>query len=285
MKQSSKVNAMWKEGCGLSLNNPGAQYFELKVDAGKGVWFGLADEDHFGEGWKSSGLMYGGNLSDGGGLKRSNFGGWPKAGDVIGMRAEIVQGSTLRVDFSLNGEGLGTGFEITPLQSAHLLPLYPVVSFHDPPAEATICRKSAPAPESMERPGTVEATSIDGQWSIAAKSIDPTLERDVDDVVFAVEPSMQDITLSAQVANSMRVTLNRMSPHTVMGRECIMTMMMPPPFLQGLEEKVCEILKSTKDLKLGTNELVLEYGDGTLRLEPHQKTFKPVQLDEVDWVK
>ncbi|CAJ1383560.1 unnamed protein product [Effrenium voratum] len=106
--KGSKINAL----CDLCFVD-GEHYFEVEVLEGKGCWVGVTTKAGFGEGYKMKGLFYGGpgNLSDGGALKTSQFGEGTKKGDVIGMKLDLSDESSVTMGFWENGKYLGIGFQ------------------------------------------------------------------------------------------------------------------------------------------------------------------------------
>ncbi|KAJ1620754.1 hypothetical protein T492DRAFT_888134 [Pavlovales sp. CCMP2436] len=93
-RQSTKLNALWHDGRGLSSANPGMLAWDVHMTEG--------------EGCKS--FSYGGNLSDGGALMRHAFGPCVLAGSVVSIRAELSKQAdatyVLKISLALDGEGL-----------------------------------------------------------------------------------------------------------------------------------------------------------------------------------
>jgi hypothetical protein len=283
-RESTKFNALWKEGPGLSARCPAAQCVEAHVLEGGDVWFGLADERRFGKGWACHGFSYGGNLSDGGALLRSQFGPRLEAGSVVALRSEVLDGA-LHVHVRVNGEGLGKAFQVA--LPPDVGPLFPLVSFSTGPARVRLVRASCPPLESFLRGGGASAAraSPGGDWALpAAALLPPAAAAPLRDVVFSVDARRW--ALSARVANTMSVQLGAAAPHAGSG-QVLTTKMMPPPELQQLESSVLHLLQQVQGISLadGGHALELQSTAGTKRLRAVDKVFTPVSADEINWMR
>lgn len=288
---STKLNAIWLEGDGLQGGAAdaadaadAAQYFELTVDSGSGVWFGLGQEAHFGAGWKCKGFMFGGNLSDGGALMRQAFGPAPGAGDVVGMRCEVAGSPpTLSVHYSVNGVGLGLAFEVELEGEAASRPLFPVASLSTGPAQVSLRRATVPPAGALERPVAGARTTLGGRWMAPAAEVLDGAAADLPAVGFSVDASIWH--LGASVANSMGVQLAKAAPHKSAGPPS-MTMMMPPPPLQALERAVQKLLTNVEDVQLvDGNMLITHSGGDSLACAPLDPSQAPVTKSEINWLR
>lgn len=293
--QSTRYNALWQDGPGLvpAADVSVAQCFRVEALEGENVWVGLTDEAHFGAGWKCKGLDYGGNLSDGGGLKRSRFGPGLDAGSSVDIRAELAPEAggdtfTLNMHLAQDGKGLGQAFNVGGLKTAMLGAIFPLIAFSSGPAKARISRvEPCPPAEAFALPAAAPRTSMAGEWVAAPSAfVSDTPPADyISEVVFHVGDKPWSI--GARVANSMSVQLSDAEPHAAEGGVRA-TMMMPPPEMQPLEKAVGEVLGSISGLKLkpdgGEGELLVTHAHGTLALRPHSTVHKPVTREEVGWL-
>eukprot|EP00917_Polyrhabdina_sp_WS-2016_P016552 GHVP01035798.1.p1 GENE.GHVP01035798.1~~GHVP01035798.1.p1 ORF type:complete len:323 (-),score=73.53 GHVP01035798.1:664-1632(-) len=90
----------------------------LQIKSSRSIDFGVSHLDLIGEGWNSTGLFYNGNLHDGRGVIKGNFGPHLKAGDTIEMFVQMKESddnSRLRIAYKLNNMKLGTAFDLTPI--------------------------------------------------------------------------------------------------------------------------------------------------------------------------
>ncbi|GBG30178.1 Ran-binding protein 9 [Hondaea fermentalgiana] len=294
-KQSTRMNAMWKEGRGLSPSLPDAQYFEFTIaEAPEGasmpVSIGLTDEKNFGAGWSFKGLSYGGNLSDGSSLLAQGFGPSLKQGDVVGLRAEMVERKNKRHDLevyiSVNGEGLGKAFSIDEFEVINVGPLYPTVGFSTGPAKVVIERKSAPSAEDLSRPSSSQTReSVHGAWVAPAASIVGEDTDELPPVVIKVVANEANLGVQAKVANSISSEVSLEAPHKSTGSPAISTKMMPPPKVLALEERVAEVITSIQNLELVDGQLKLSYGEGdSVHFEPYDAAHDPISAEQIKWM-
>jgi hypothetical protein len=320
--QSTKWNALWREGKGLSPSHREPLCFQVTVNAGDGIWVGLTDEAHFGPGWACKSLAYGGNLSDGAGLLRGQFGPRLVPGSVVAVRAELLEdttpggggGLTLSVSLAHGGRGLGQAFKIEKFDSTAVGPLFPLISFSDGPASASIeVHKPCCMPASaFEKVTPTQRDSIGGSWAAPASAIlvdssataaaaaatSPPARgggggggggsggagtSGADEVIFTVDTKRWALT--ARVANTLSVQISASAPHASKGGVRA-TMMMPPPELQPLEHAVTNLLSSVTALGLeSSGKLAIRYGrKKALSLAPHDTREEPVRLEEVRWM-
>jgi len=292
--QSTKYNALWKDGPGLVPTSDAAvaDCFRVEVLEGSSVWVGMTDEAHLGQGWKTKALEYGGNLSDGGGLMRSSFGPSLKAGMSVDMRTELLpEGGdkfSLSMHLAHDGNGLGEAFNLKSLDATIIGALFPLIAFSSGPAKARISRVTpCPPASAFARPGASPRKSVVGKWAVAASALvdEPPPPDMLSQVVFNVHD--EPWSISAHVANNLRASLDPGPPHAVAGG-VMATMMMPPPPLQALEKTVSEIIGSITSVELKSDsaegELHIAHAHGTLTLRPHMTTHTPVSRDQVSWL-
>ena len=96
----------------------GTEYFEVEVLEGSGAFIGVTTRNGFLEGYKIKGLFFGGpgNLSNGSGGLRTQFGEQVKAGSVIGVALDLTDESTVSVTFWEGDVCLGEAFKGCPRQ-------------------------------------------------------------------------------------------------------------------------------------------------------------------------
>mmetsp|Transcript_18829 Transcript_18829/g.36935 ORF Transcript_18829/g.36935 Transcript_18829/m.36935 type:complete len:331 (+) Transcript_18829:141-1133(+) len=292
--QSTRMNALWKEGRGLSPSLPDAQYFEITIlEAPEGkanpVSIGLTDEAHFASGWNFKGMSFAGNLSDGSGLLAQNFGPGVKQGDVVGLRMELVLRKNKRYDlevyYSVNGEGLGKAFSIQEVDIVNIGALYPAVGFSTGPAKVVIERKSAPEAQTLERSGA-EGTreSVQGGWSTSASSLVGEDSDELPPIIVKVNLEGDNATVQARVANSITTGVSAEKPHKSSG-QAMSTKMMPPPKVMALEEAVTSMLTSIEDLELVDGTLKISHSNGeSIQLQPYDDLHEPIVMEQIHWM-
>lgn len=285
--QSTKFNAIYKDGAGLSTTS-GPLCFDVKIVEGSEVWVGLTDAAHFGDGWKCKSFSYGGNLSDGGALLRQNFGPPLQAGDVLSVRAELLRQPsdgvyTLAIWFAHNGVGLGQAFKLEDLSDTVLGPLFPLISFSSGPATAVITRRWWAPRWRFEQPEASARESMEGDWEADASTVLGAAST-LPPVIFTVDTRRWVLSGRAG-ANSFAVQLSASAPHAAQGGVRA-TMMMPPPELAALDRATGNVLGAVDGVALdGANALRLSLGAaGALRLRPHFAAKTAVNTNEVMWL-
>eukprot|EP01134_Creolimax_fragrantissima_P006296 CFRG6296T1 len=159
-KGDSKCNVFWDKG-GVGSEAIGSQYCEFKILSAAPSscsWFGLTPPQFFKPGYQMKGMYYGGNLSDGGGLLKEQWGPKPKQGDIIGMHSMATE-TVLTVSYYLNGVLLGDAFTIpAPFPGR----LYPTVSLNSRGDSVSI--KECAFESRLANNGTVTKDWPEGLW-------------------------------------------------------------------------------------------------------------------------
>ncbi|KNC87330.1 hypothetical protein SARC_00571 [Sphaeroforma arctica JP610] len=261
----SKCNALWEgDGYGGSVGSEalGSKYWEVMVDtlhAHSTVWFGLTSMAHFKPGYGMKGMYFGGNLADGGGLLRSQWGPRPRQGDKIGMHA-VATPSELKVRYYLNDECLGDAFVI-PKSFPGVM--YATVSLSKPGDEVTITQsESGTVPESAHEKIARVPEWPEGMWrseSDFGNGKHPTLnikERVVEETVPGADKTY---SVSCKCANSLNTYVNRFTGNGKWSSgPCMSTMMFSQEWVHA-EQRASALL--------GNVSKVSEGDAGTLTIE------------------
>lgn len=216
---------------------------------------------------------------------RQNFGPRPKAGDVIGMRSELVlnqsnKSYTLEIFYSLNDVPLGQAFKVEGINETTFGPLYPCVSFNSGPSKATITRSSVPPKETFEKQVGGPRTSMAGEWKAPASAFLANSEN-LPDVEFEI--NMNDFGLQAKVDNRIMVGFSPDPPHGSTGR-VISTRMLPLPEHQPLEQRISELLSSFEELVFSGGNVNIKEKGSVFTLVPNEKILEPVSRKEIHWI-
>jgi len=256
-----KANGIW--------STAGSGCWEFKVSGKSGTWLGLCSKDKFGAGYGMKGLFYGGpgNLSDGNSLVTGHWGPKFGDGDVIRMRAEHKDKTTV-VSFSKNGAGLGTAFKLEGWKDGESL--CPAVSMDSEGQGVTITQVDMPELSSMEASTTISA-GVEGSWEGRFKL----------DVSKSGDNAWR---VSAHVANNMSCLVEQGADGKLKSGPVISTKMMPPPHLQELEREVSGILGSLSSWRRDGDHLILVHGAGEEKLAP-AKGPGPATKDNINWIK
>ncbi|KAH0473542.1 MAG: uncharacterized protein KVP18_001439 [Porospora cf. gigantea A] len=97
-------------------------YFETTVVEGTGnLAVGFVREAEFLPGWKTRGMFYNGNLSNGSSLVKGSFGPFPQKGDKVGVMVVRTDALAEMVVY-VNGRCLGVGFRVPMANDTILFP-------------------------------------------------------------------------------------------------------------------------------------------------------------------
>lgn len=245
----------------MDLQTPLADYYFHVIiqEMTKSLSIGVVTPAEFKTGWKTQGMFYNGNLTNGSGAKAVSWGPRFEAGDSLGVRV-ISTAGFLEVVFYKNGKSLGTGFLIENVDNKNYCPCIHL----DGQAKLTIEIPEALPPKeiSTEVPTDmygpwklVEAVTRDGTpLNMPGRPVTLDLSREQHDALKMHIKAGNPINCSAKIVgdngNSLTIKMGRM----MSGR------MMPPPGLREIETLLCG---------LGANTLTLENDDRlTLSNEP-----------------
>ena len=286
VRRRSPVNALWK-GSPLSSRNPVAQSYTIHISrmsidqAQKGsIWVGFCPENKFAAGWMLRGFSFGGsagNLSDGGGLKRSNFGQALTGGHTVNLRGEVAPNGNLHIYIAVDGQGYGLAFDVSG--AALLGDMFPFVSFTDvkedvPPIHVSIQKDQVTKPLAdflSQHDHSLARNSIAGHWNsskLGSFSIGLTK------------------ILSVKIANTISIQLLMHPPHSANG-QTLSTRMMSPPHLQEVEKRIGELLQNIKRVSINEDgRLVISFTDSTsIQADPvEEEQQTPVSREEINWI-
>ena len=255
----SKANAIWSTG--------GSGYWEFKLQGETGIWLGLSNEENFAAGYSIKGLFYGGpgNLSDGKGLLRGNFGPKLNDNDVVGMKVEQKDGHT-DVSFSHNGLGLGTAFNIEDWNG----PVHPTVSLNSPGQSVTLLSgdMSAANTTNVSKPGPGPLGNWAGKFNLSITQGVSELK-----ISSKVENNYLILTSAAAAADGI------LTPNVVVG-----TKKMASPENQELEKEVFKFLEGLTRFRREGDKLIVESSGGNQEFS-HAPPVPPVLKTDIFWMK
>lgn len=185
---------------------PPSLFYEVELgDATEGsIAVGLATAAEFRPGWRTRGMFYNGNLTNGAAGLRTGVGGRPRAGDRVGVYLRR-DGDACRVTYYLNGRCLGVGFAVASSDA-----FYPCLHVD---GTATV-KYSAPSslPSTTERQPSSFDDPYSGEWLLRQAFTGPELYElpmpEGNKVVLSfglVEP--KTYRLSIKVSNTLNCTV------------------------------------------------------------------------------
>lgn len=253
----NKFNALCEVGFDC-----GKDYFEVEVLEGEGAWVGVTTKAGFGPGYKLKALLYGGNLSDGGGLLRGHFGpDGVKTGDVVGVSLDLTDPAVFGVTLWHNDKYLGEAFACPRPEPGTTL--YPVVSGRKAGDRFRISlRREVRQPVLGPPPHAAE-----GAWRLNQLFVGPELgEVNLNEVMGGLGRGGMEVTLlvkkdpsdpmtfqlGMRVANQLNIRIKAtpavegQAPHpfeAVDPTPVMSTMMMAPPEIMELEATIAKNLE------------------------------------------
>ena len=273
----------------LNSNSPatgGNLYYEITLDEVESgnLAVGFVAPETFLPGWKTRGLFYNGNLTNGSAGLRMGFGKFVKAGDTVGsflIRDDEDGNSTVKVVFYLNGRCLGPGF-VVPSSAADVF--YPCLHL-DGKAKVTY---SAPAsfPTVVDREPAKYDDAYSGDWLLKKAMSGPELHElplpEEAKVILSFGDKNDGVyRLSIKVGNTFNTSVKIVGKMEAFDKievgPAMATRMMPPPILEPVERFIEEGLETLyKMIVSDDGNLILTGPAAEMICERYEKTFEPV---------
>lgn len=246
----------------------------VKITKDSSISVGVVSKDEFSPGWKTRGMFYNGNLTNGSAALQTSFGPYLKEGDTIGV---YVSNGNRNVTFIHDGRCLGTGFSLPEGKPYH--PCIHVsgevqVSFAIPETLPTGVVKEGVKEGLVDEWKLIEAVNESGT------PIDIPEARDVV-LNLGFSPDGNQYELSLRVGNTLRCHATKEEGGSIKVGMIMSTMMESPPELKEIEAFLSSSLPNATSLDLVENKTLMFAGsDGSqlkLVFERYLKTFKPLE--------
>jgi hypothetical protein len=268
-----------------SLSPTDNLYYEVTLDVSEethgNLAVGFVTSEKFLPGWKTRGLFYNGNLSNGSAGLRMGFGSFLKEGDTVGcFLIRDNDGTTAKVVFYLNGRCLGPGFAIPSCTDA----FYPCLHL-DGKAKVTY---SVPTsfPSVVDREPAKHDDPYSGDWLLKRAMTGPELHElplpeEANIVLSFGDNDGGMYRLSIKVANTFNTSVKVVGKMEEFDKievgPAMATRMMPPPILEPVEQFVEGGLETLyKMIVSGDGNLVLTGPVAEMICERYEKSFDPV---------
>jgi hypothetical protein len=267
-----------------------AYYFEGTITELDGsLSFGVVAKDEVAPGWKTRGMFYNGNLTNGSAALLTGFGKYIKVGDKVGVLCD-AKTNTTKLYYYINDQCLGLAFDI-PNTKRQYLPCLHVTG-------SAKINLAVPAELPPQRDRNLSPSGDDkyqGQWNLSKAFYGPELGKFPlpDNHIIIASFEKQDASSSYQfgikVGNSMGTKITLTGKKFEGGFDEVTigpirsTMMMPPPELQFVENELIGkglpvvnkmIVTSTADEQ--KNLLLMQGPTIELELVPYVATFEPL---------
>jgi hypothetical protein len=223
-----------------------------------------------GPGWKTRGMFYNGNLTNGSGALITSFGPHLKEGDTVGV---TVTNHNKEVTFFYDGRCLGTGFSLE--ESKTYCPCVCV-------SGTAQIYFSIPATLPSEKDREREAQGIVGDWKLTeavSESGSPVQVPQGRDLIMTMHtgPNEKEYDLSMRVGNILRTHVTLEGGGTVKVGMVMSTMMSPPPELREIESFISSSLPKVQSMKHDNETLVLSGGELKMVFGRYHKAFQPLK--------
>jgi len=254
----SPVNARWTQALGAG------SYFEIEVkdlQPHSSCKVGVATEHGFAAGYRCKGLFFNGNLTNGSAGLKFGFGKTPSSGMVLGVKLELAEDKAT-VTFYQDGLCLGPGFVSKRMNPQ--APIFPVVIAGSNGDRFSI-RVLSEVPAAIRGEGSngrsQEHPAI-GDWELKSLMLGPELghfplssKMEGQKVTCRVQPAEEKgegfFSFIFKIGNTVRFGVqssrdDRLHPLHALKPICpgSSTMMMPPPGMQEVEQKVIQSMES-----------------------------------------
>jgi hypothetical protein len=242
----------------------------VRVPKNSNVSVGIVNKDEMGPGWKTRGMFYNGNLTNGSGALITSFGPHLKEGDTVGV---TVTNHNKEVTFFYDGRCLGTGFSLE--ESKTYCPCVCV-------SGTAQIYFSIPATLPSEKDREREAQGIVGDWKLTeavSESGSPVQVPQGRDLIMTMHtgPNEKEYDLSMRVGNILRTHVTLEGGGTVKVGMVMSTMMSPPPELREIESFISSSLPKVQSMKHDNETLVLSGGELKMVFGRYHKAFQPLK--------
>ena len=293
VKQGTPFNVMYDTSSG-NLDKPVLSSFCFQVDVQElkgNLSVGLVQKEQFLQGWKTRGMFYNGNVTNGSSALLVGFGDHIKQHDKIGVMLSTKQENVMEAIFYMNGQCLGPAFQIAATGASSWYPCIHV---------------SGEAKLAYSTPSTLFDTTIrssvslndddddsyEGDWKITRLFKGPELGEfplpPGRDIVMNIQQNKQQpgiFQLAIKVANTIRGQVQVVGKMEAFDKiqvspNLVSTMMMPSPEWQATEQAINEALptlyKMIVSKPASTASLIMTGPAAELMAERYTKTFEPL---------
>ena len=246
----------------------------VHIVKGSSVSVGIVNPQEMLPGWKTRGMFYNGNLTNGNAALVTNFGPYLKEGDTVGVH---VTNGNREFTFYHDGRCIGMGFSL-PEGKAYC----PCIHVSGEVQIIVAIPETCPATLSKEgkKEGLVD------EWILTEsvnESGSPVTIPEGRDIVLNVGagPNENQYDFSLRVGNTLRCHVVKEDGGGVKIGPIMSTMMEPPPELREIESVLSSSLSKVESMELQDNTtLILSGADGSqlkLVFGRYSKTFKPLE--------
>lgn len=259
----------------------GSMYYQVEIQNLTGsISVGVVKTNDFLPGWKTVGMFYNGNVTNGSSALIVDFGENPATGGTVGVY--ICRNAVeLRILFYCNSRCLGTAFQLSEEECDNIF--VPCIQVS---GEVELVY-SAPdqLPTSTEREHPKFSDSYLGKWKLyeaysGSDQIPVNIPTDVD-TIFNMLPGKfrNTYALGVKVANQIHATIEKVAVADEYDQikigPVMSTRMMPPTHLLELERYLAESLPKLHKMRVSNETLILVGTTVQMKCTAFYETFLP----------
>jgi heat shock protein HslJ len=259
----------------------GLFFFQVTVkEMNANIAVGVVTRQEFLPGWKTKGMFYNGNVTNGSAALITKFGPYVKAGDTIGVQLVYNRDKNeLETQFSVNGKHLGNAFCLKGISQDQVF--YPCVHCSGSSKFVYAAPAGNPIVAAIEEP---VSTDYAGDWkvkTISAGGNDVPLPEGRDIIISFQGSPLAFITAKVcnTIAGPIEIVDQGEGPgaHNIRIGPLRSTKMMPPPELQAVEKVIVDGLPNLANMTIimGSYLYMTSSGQGYFELTAsrYSKTF------------
>mmetsp|Transcript_21955 Transcript_21955/g.36326 ORF Transcript_21955/g.36326 Transcript_21955/m.36326 type:complete len:319 (+) Transcript_21955:98-1054(+) len=256
-------------------------FFEVTIMELTGsIAVGVVKKKEFHQGYKTKGMFYNGNVTNGSAALTVSFGDHVKASDKVGVLIERESSEAVQAVFYLNNICLGPAFRLESIDANEIF--YPCIHVT---GEATV-DYSVPLklPVTTNRQSSHQQGSYIGDWKLEKLFTGPELHEfplpEGHDIILIFKGGPANFRFSAKVGNTIgcqievegkQEAFDKIKVGPVMG-----TKMMPPPALQAVESLINESLPILCKMIISDSSLIMTGATVELNASRYSKMFEPL---------
>lgn len=268
--------------------------FSVNIRALSGnVSIGLVASEEFQPGWKTRGMFYNGNVSNGSAALIVGFGKYVQAGDQVGVR-KFRSNDKTQVHFIVNGRDLGVAFCLEEENGGNKT-FYPCVHVS---GTVTFVYKEIVQSLAENKVKEVEETAdpslgFEGDWKVEAINVDGNqVELPPEHpIIISFNGGLEPTSIAVKVVNTARGSVKVTSqdkgaargpgPLDIVVGPMASTMMLPVPPLDKIEQTITSAVAAMTKLTLAKGNAQL-YMSGSGESSPkltavrYSKKFEPL---------
>uniref|UniRef100_A0A7R9VB79 B30.2/SPRY domain-containing protein n=1 Tax=Pseudictyota dubia TaxID=2749911 RepID=A0A7R9VB79_9STRA len=263
-----------------SISPSESMFYEIEIVELNGtIAVGAVTKEKFLPGWKSRGIFYNGNLTNGSAALLCSFGKFVAVGDTVGVFIRRDDNG-LKAFFYVNGRCLGEAFRLDGAKDV----FYPCLHV----SGSSVVKYKTPdsLPSETNRQPSERPDAYSGEWELTKAFDGPELgERPLPDnhkIILNLQSSGEkSYRLSVKVGNTLSTSIDIIGKleafDAIKVGECMSTMMMPPPELFEFEQFLNSSLPELRKMIVSEGgDLILSGATSELIARQYEKKFEPL---------